>query len=338
MNLYKYALLTTAAACGLASAAETAYTTPVGYTTTTLITGKYNLLGITVQQPTVFSGVFNATQSTTAATLVVTGADFSSAVIVPSQSYCVEVNNGTNSGTVFEIPDTSFNDSTDTITVGAPLDTTPFASASFTIRRVATIADIFGATNQAGLLSGTSTSNSDVLYIPNAAGALEQYWYSSGGLAGVGWRKFAGGTTPRGSVLLSYIDSFYVYRRGSTDLNLVTSGTVMARSTNLPLFTGYNYVGTVYPVGATLATSNLEATLTKGTSTSNSDVVWVPNATTGVLEQYWYSSGGLAGVGWRKFAGGITSQSDLPLSGGVIIQRRGASVNALINPPASYNW
>ena len=336
MKTTLYSILA-AAACGMAFG-QTAYTNPVGYTTTALKTGKFNLLGMTVQQPTVLAGVLNVTQSTTAGTLVITGADFSSVVIAASQTYAVEINSGSNSGTVFEVPDTSFNNTTDTITVGAPLDTTSFASASFSIRKIATIADVFGPANEAGLLPGTATSNSDVLYIPNAAGVLEQYWYSSGGLVGAGWRKFGGGATPRGNVLLSYIDSFYVYRRGGIDLDLVTSGIVKGNDTKLPLFTGYNYIGSSYPAGATLATSNLSATLTPGTATSNSDVVWVPNATTGVLEQYWYSSGGLVGAGWRKFGGGATSQANLPLSSGIIIQRRGAAVNALMSAPPSYDW
>jgi hypothetical protein len=53
MKALTYSLFAAAAACCFASAQTTAYTTPVGYVTETLAPGRFNLVGLTVHNPTV---------------------------------------------------------------------------------------------------------------------------------------------------------------------------------------------------------------------------------------------------------------------------------------------
>ena len=88
--IYSYALLAAFAAVGSASAVE-AVTTPVGYVTQTLSPEKYNLVSLTMQNPSVASGVITAEDSAFVAT---TGVDFT-AILTPGTIYILELPDGT---------------------------------------------------------------------------------------------------------------------------------------------------------------------------------------------------------------------------------------------------
>jgi uncharacterized protein (TIGR02597 family) len=317
-SIYSYALLGALFAVGALNAATTT-TTPVGYTTSTLAAGKYNLVGLTLNKSAEITGTLAATQATSGS-LVATGAN-----------YAVEITSaGATSGHVFEVPGSSFNDTTDTIAVGLA-DTTAYASATYKIRKLSTIADVFGTANSAGLQAGASTTLADVLFIPTATG-FDQYFYSNGGFFGTGWRKAGASSADQASVPLSYLDGFYVFRRAATPLTLTVTGEVKTTDTSLPLSTGYNYVSSVYPVGLTLGNSGLSTSLTQGASTTVADVVYVPTAAGG-FDQYFYSNGGFFGTGWRKAGAASADQATVALPSGYLVQRRGAATNAKVTQP-----
>ncbi|RYG58666.1 hypothetical protein EON80_26715 [bacterium] len=93
-----YSLLAAAAACGLAFAQETAYTTPVGYTTQTLAANSFNLVGINLQTPTTVAGTLTAVSGTQ---LSDSNADFT-ALLPAGSTGVLEILDGPASGTTQE--------------------------------------------------------------------------------------------------------------------------------------------------------------------------------------------------------------------------------------------
>lgn len=327
MKNLSYSFLAAVAASGLAFA-DTATTTPVGYTTSTLAPGKYNLIGLTLHSANQVSGSLAASQPT-AGVLNAASIDFSG--IVSADSYIVEITNGASEGVVFEVPGSSFNDAADTISVGGAINTSAYASATFSVRKSATIAGVLGTTNQAGLLAGASPTVADVIMIPNGGG-FDEYYYSSGGFFGTGWRKSGSASADQSAVPISYIDGFYIYRRGAAPLDVVISGEVKLKKTSLPVVTGFGTYSSVYPVGVTLSGSGIQNSLTQGASPTTADVVMIP--TTAGFDEYYYSNGGFFGVGWRKSGAGSTDQGSVALPSAYLIQRKGAPINVPVAVPA----
>ena len=98
MKTTLYSLALAAVTCGLAGAqATTAYTTPVGYVTQTAATGKFNLVGLTVQNPVVASGVLDAS---TATSVTDNEVNFTTLPLVTGETYVLELTNGSGAGTI----------------------------------------------------------------------------------------------------------------------------------------------------------------------------------------------------------------------------------------------
>ncbi len=114
-------------------------------------------------------------------------------------------------------------------------DLTPYIGGGTTYKIYPhwTLASLFGATDQAGLKAGSSTT-ADQLTIVNAAGAAT-YFYSSGGAVGAGWRKVGGGTNDYSSQNL-YIDQGIAYSRNvTTNLTVQLVGGVKLGSDSYPV-------------------------------------------------------------------------------------------------------
>lgn len=209
--------------------------------------------------------------------------------------------------------------------------------ASLKIWRLWTLADVFGVTNQAGLTSAETPEQSDLVLLPNGSG-FDKYFYCSGGTQGEGWRKQDGGTTDAANVPLPIAGGMAIRARSAKTILLV--GQVKPGSTQVSLQTGHNYVANLCPVnasgagassqGRTLGNSGLNAGLTGGTASTLADLVLLWNGTG--YDQYFLSTGGLGGTGWRKVGDVTTSQADVALpDGAFIILRRGAPTTLLLN-------
>ena len=297
------------------------YTTPVGYTTQTLKAGQYNLIGLNVHGTTVFSGILNSKPTSTS--IADTEATFTSSLA--SGVNIIEITgSGPNSGAIQEF--TTF---TATEIQGLP---SSFVAAlagdePYRIRPAATLSSIFGATNQSGLLGGNSNT-ADLILIPNGSGGFTSYFYSTGGFAGIGWRKVGGGSTNFAADPIVYTDAIFIQRRGLTDLDLVLNGEVKLDQTKIGIAQTYEYISTVFGSAPTLATSGLAASVLQGNS-NTADLIMMPNGSGGYLT-YFYSNGGFAGVGWRLVGGGSTNQAAVPLTPAIIINRRQSAYNVTL--------
>lgn len=209
--------------------------------------------------------------------------------------------------------------------------------ASLKIWRLWTLADVFGASNTAGLTSAQTPEQSDLILLPNGSG-FDKYFYCSGGAQGAGWRKQGGGTIDMAKVPLPITGGMAIRARSAKTILLV--GQVKPGVTQVSLQTGHNYVANLCPVNASgtgastqgrkLGNSGLEQGLTGGTASSLADLVLLWNGKG--YEPYYFSTGGLAGTGWRKVGDPATSQAEVALpDGAFIIVRRGAPTTLVLN-------
>ena len=209
--------------------------------------------------------------------------------------------------------------------------------ATVKIWKLWTLAEVFGADNSAGLTASTTPADSDLIQVPNGSG-FDEYFYSTGGAQGTGWRQVGQGTTDQASTPLKFGGGFAIFARSAKSVVLV--GQVKPGKTVVDLQTGNNFVANLCPVnaggdtpsseGRTLANSGLQAGLTGGVTSNQADLVMLWNGQG--YSQYYYSTGGLVGAGWRRVGGGATDQASVALpDGAYIIHRRGAPVSFQLN-------
>lgn len=274
----------------------------------------------------------------------------------PQPGYFLEVFSGAKAGLLSQI--VSCNQAAKTVTVADDLNALGVETTNVTIkiRPNWSLSTLFGATNSAGLGAGTS-GTADLILIYNSAlgggsGGYDQYFYSSGGLAGVGWRKVGAGNADQKDAAIALDEGLIVKRFQSADVNVDVLGAVKLGQTITSVLTGPNFIGNVYPAGV-MTLGNTEATANPPRYSSG---LYTGNSTTGVLagtsgtadlilsynsslgngggyDQYYYSSGGLAGVGWRRVGSGNADQKDVVLVSGrsILIQRQSSA-------PGAFNW
>jgi hypothetical protein len=322
-------------ASSTAFAQTPAFSKPSGYVTETFKPGQFSLFGLTLNNASIASGTITAISSSSVSDST---KNFTN-LLTAGQTYVFEITRpgSTALGSFAEV----------TTWTGAALTTTPTnltllgaaVGDTYTLRKASTIADVFGATNQAGLLQGNSNT-ADVIWISDGAGVLTRYYYANAQPPAItaGWRRIGGGNTNAANIPILSADGVILQRRGLTDLTLVHTGEVKTIRTSYAITTNaFNYIGGSFPVGSTLASSGLQGQVTAG-NTNTADIVWVPNGLGGYTRYYFATAQPPAiTAGWRSIGGGNTDRSTVPLTSGIIIQRRGATSNMTISPPASYS-
>ena len=220
MKLRIYAILAAAASCGLASAAATAYTTPVGYETLSLPAGtEYNLIGLRLHSPTIASG---ASTSVSGTVFSDSSVDFD-ALLAAGRTYVLEITSGAFSGLVQEVfswGTGSGNTANDLVT---PVDLTALgvvAGDTYSLRVAPTLEEIFDTSN---LTPGFVVSQADLVWVPDGLGGFDQYFISA--LSGNPWKSATTlANTP--NVPIVYQDGLLVQKRATSP---TTSVVVTAR-------------------------------------------------------------------------------------------------------------
>jgi len=305
------------------SFAQTATTKPVGYRTETIKAGVFNLLSPNLDNPVGAAGTIDTIAGTT---LTDNEANYAAA-FTAGEPVTLKITDGANAGLLTDVVSFTAN----TLTTADNISTLIASGVKYEVRKTPTVASLFGAANTAGLQEG-STATADVVWIPDGSGGYVQIFRSSGGLAGAGWRRVGGGSADAANAAISITDGIFIQRRGATDLSVVFTGHVQTTATKTAAITGFNPVSRVVPVGLSLADSDLETELTQGTLAA-ADILWNPKGD-GSYDQYFYSTGGLAGVGWRLIGGGSTDRSSAQLGSGFLIQRKGAPTNVTLRIPS----
>lgn len=318
-----------------AGAFSQVFTKPVGFITLNLQAGN-NFIGFSLQPSSAFVGAFTVSPTDRShiflTNATITNDQFNGA----AGTFVMEVTSaGATQGSNTVV--------VDTIQTGAEVilqDALPAGIAdgsTLTITKLRTIEEAFGTTNSAGLTPG-SASTADLILLPTASGGFDQYFYSNGGFSGIGWRKVGGGTTNQAGVGFYPTDGFVILARSAKSVTI--TGEVKSGNTMVLLETGNNLLANLCPVNAGGASPSAQ-----GRTLGNSGL-YTGNASTGILgattanaadqvmlwngtgyTQYYYSTGGFSGVGWRQVGGGNTDRADVALpDGSYLVLHRGAPV------------
>jgi hypothetical protein len=247
MKTYAYSLLAAAAACGFA-AAETAYTTPVGYITHTIApnTGSSaaTYLSSSLVQPAEFAGASTVSPSGLA-TITFTGS-------VPEtlgSSYVLEITEGDSEGWWSTVVSSTATSITvfDTFPAGLP------ANTKVSVRKHNTLGTFLGA-NAPGLIEFDGVNPNDEVQILNpATQVVTTVAYVPFELSGQpdGWFDL-GSSTPADGFVIEPGSAVKIKRVGNTSLSFVSTGEVKTTSTQVDIYPRFNWVGTQLAAGGTL--------------------------------------------------------------------------------------
>jgi hypothetical protein len=312
---------------GALFAQTTATTTPVGYETVNLTAG-FNYMGLRLHNSSVISGTF---ETVTNSTLVDTGVNINAA-LEAGKTYIVEIVNTAGVGAVAEIVKSDVtNDTIATTNAFTSLGvTTP---AQYTIRPAATLASVFGAANTYGLTPGFSgPSGADLVYVPTGAGGFTQYFYDEDE---VSWKDAETNTSvDPTAVPLVYLDGIIIFANATEAITV--SGQIKKEPVYQLVKPGFNYLSSVYPANATLASAfnGSLATINPGFSgPSGADLIYVPGAT---LTQYFYDADETS---WKDAeTNTAVDPATISLPSGIIYFNAGASdANLKNSAPSGYS-
>lgn len=313
------------------AAAQESTSKPVGYETIPYTAG-FNYLGLRLHEAPAASGT---SVSVSGATITV--ADGVADGLVAGTSYIFEVTSDDALGAVVLV--NSFDAAADTLTLSDDISANFGDGHGFIIRPSSTLTTVFGESNDvansgAGLVSTASFGTCDQIWLPDGAGGFSKYAYVKGNpFAGTvdGWKDSSGLTVDPETINLVYVDGVIV--NGASAGNVVVSGSVKLEPVSIVLTTTFNYIGGMFPVGLTLAESELGFSLGSTGSFGTSDQVWLPNGAGGFAKYAFVQGNPFTGspTGWKNSAGGVVDPAAISFDDnpGVIIVRAG-NVESLV--------
>ena len=305
---------------------QTAVSPVVGYETVSLQPGQFNFFGLRFAEKVETTGQFESGDATS---LTDNEGDFS--FVEDGQTYIIEFAGG--SSIVAESE--SFNGNS------VAVDGTGFTGIDFTIRRVARLGDVFGENNEAGLLEGNGPDTADVIFLPQPDGSFAQVFRNPGLSVGTTVINPPFYSDLSGNVAdpaLVFTEAILVRTQAASSPSFTVAGALITSPQAFPLNGGdsFNFVSSIYPVGATLGDTNLADNLQEGTGVDNSDVVFLPRAS-GAFDQFFFNQGLTVGTtvinppGWQNLAGDNADAEEI--TSGFIILRRGDDTTGTISPP-----
>jgi hypothetical protein len=309
-----FALLGALLAVGVAPAAETV---PVGYETLAINTG-FNFVAPRLHPTVKIAGNLEAVTATTAQDTSA-GVDFVTTLGTSGASgtYILEINDG--SGVIQEVTTWT----ADTINAADLNGVT--APVGYSVRPSATLASMFGLTNQSGLAAGNgSSAGADQVWLWNGTGWTKHYYdnFAPPTFASGGWVNVDTATAVDANAInLVYSDALAIVSAAGQDVTV--AGEVKTGATELTLATGFNFVGSVAPAGATVATAygaSNAAGLTAGNgSSAGADQVWIFN-----------------GTAWNKYYYDNFAPPTFASGGWVNVDTASAADSTLLNLPSGY--
>jgi len=318
MKSLSQALLVTLVATATSFGQTEAKTKPVGYESITLNANQFNVIGLRLQGATVASGALE-----TIGTSSVTDNEGSFASILSaSKTYVLEITSGTLSGLTVEATWTSGNvlNTPDNLSSAGVT-----AGVSYNLRPALTLEEIFGTTSSV-LTKGFTSASADIVWIPNGSGGYVRYYLHSTNA----WRNVSTNVAAPNTPIV-YTDGILIEKRSSA-ATLTLSGEVKTGGSTFPVITGMNVVSTIYPAGVSLQNFGLEDDVQAGFTSASADIIWVPNGSGGYNRYYRHSSGN-----WRSVDTNTNLVSDVSLTSGVLIERRGTARSFTVTPPSSYS-
>jgi uncharacterized protein (TIGR02597 family) len=334
-----------AAAAG--SQAQTAVTDPVGYITCKVAAGNsLSFVAPTLVNKLEFSGV---AASSTATSITITGTaplaanayagaanpayDANPAVLMPS--YYVEVSAGTGEGQWANI---TANTAT-TLTVDRDL-TSAIVGGTTTvrIRKHATIGEIFGATNTAGLKGSDQAATADeVKVLKPVTHAVKSYFFYDDGV-NTAWIDLDQNDALNVSILPD--QGIVIQRKAGAALSFVRVGHVKTGKTALYATPGINVLATPRAVGDTftLSNSNLTNAGAQGTRVKGSDqnatadLLRIPQASGALKDFFFYDD--TVNTAWIDLDQNDASAEQLNEGEAFVLVRQASAGNLIWTAPA----
>lgn len=334
----------TAAALALlvgSATAQEVFTKPVGYETLTVNNG-FNYLGLRLHEPTVTAGAAVAVDGAT-----VTVPDGVAGALDESKNYLFEVVEGDAAGAVLRVITTD--PVNNTLMVSDTIDGDFFAGERFIIRPVATLASVFGAANEAGLDAGSGGPvGADQVWIPNAdSGGFDKFYYDNFNFNSLSptWTNVDTGVPVRADFThFVYTDGIIILGAGTDGNTVSVIGEVKLGDTSYALYQGFNYISSVTPVGATLATmfgEVNEAGLAQGNGGPvGADQVLIPNGSG--FSKYYYDAFNFQSFAptWSDVDSGLPVDAttiSLDDVSGLVILNNGDAKQVVGTAPSFYN-
>jgi len=199
------------------------------------------------------------------------------------------------------------------------------AGVSYNLRPALTLEEIFGTTSSV-LTKGFASGSSDIVWVPNGNGGYSRYYLHASNV----WRN-VDTSLASPNVPITYTDALLIEKRGS-GATLTLSGEVKVAGSTFPVVTGMNVVSTIYPAGVTLQNFGLEDDVQLGFGSGSADIIWIPNGSGGYERYYRHASNV-----WRNVSTNTDVTSNVTLSPGILIERRGAARTFTVTPPTSYS-
>lgn len=317
-----------------------AKTDPVGFITLTIAGGgslaspKLSLISPTLTRPILYQGLITAISGTT---ITVSGTPWAvGAYNGANGSHYVEIVSTAvpaRSGTMSDITSTP---TTNSIVTADNLSVNQAAVGdTVRIRKDVTIADVFGATNSAGLLGGEDASLADELLIYSAT-TFTSYFYFTGAPPDfpAGWYKVSD-FSPANDTPIAPNEAVVVKRKAAAAVTVTSVGSVKTGNTIFAVLNGLNVLGNASAQGLTLDASNLRGSddttgVKAGEDASLADEVILYNGSSPT--SYFYFTGAPPDfpAGWYK-------TSDFSPAGSVVIPAGTAFVVKRKGGPA-FNW
>lgn len=312
-----------------AYAVESAATTPVGICAlegdpaasgsfTTGVKPGMNIVGLRLHQSVITGGSIKVIGKDFAELSILEGIGKESSVLplTMGKCYILEITSGEQNGVIQEISrwqGSRLALSDDLAAAGVkPGDT-------FNIRPAATLNSVFHPLN-CGLLSGANAATADNVMIPQGTSLADFRLcfilrHSDGN---VGWVD-AVTLEPIGDAPLIYPDGLIIHRRGNTDVNIMTVGTIKSGLIRSVVEPGLNLVATPSPLNADLQSLGLENDLQKSDDATEADKVWVACGKSGRFTTYYLTPEGR----WVSGSDGEAVTGKLPVGSAILIERVG---------------
>lgn len=304
---------------------------------------KLSLVSPTLTKPISYQGAITAISAASGTTTItVSGTPWAAGAFNGANgSHYVEIVSlafPSNTGTMADIQTTP---TTSTITVAGDLTVNQAAVGdTIKIRKDVTIADLFGATNSAGLLGSDDASTADEVFIYSNASAVSHFYYTGDVSTPAGWYNSTTGD-PAGSRAISPNEAVVVKRKAAGDVTLTFAGAVKTGNTLMAVVNGLNVLGTSSAQGLTLATSGLytgnQNTGVKGSDdASTADEVTIYG--TGTNNYFYYTGDVSTPAGWYHSTTGDPSGAVAIDPGTAFVLRRkgGVSFNWALPSPTSF--
>ncbi len=312
------------------TAAETAFTTPVGYGTlegspardgfgSAGLQPGMNLVGLRLHHNAIAQGHIGSIGKDFAELAILDGTSRvkSELPLTVGETYILEIASGDKTGVIQEITrwqGVRLTLSDDLAAAGVK------AGDRFSLRPAATLNSVFDL-RFAGLLAGPDPDTADNVLIPQGTtlGDFRRCFILRLPDGSTGWVD-AATLQPVGDMPLVYPDGLIVHRKGGTAVRIITTGEIKTGPTRSVVKPGLNLVATPYPACSDLQSLGLENDLQKSDRPEEADKVWLADGPFGNFSTYYLTTDNQ----WISASDGKAAAGRIPVGSAILIERKGA--------------